>query len=219
MYWNKKALLMAVVTAIAACAALPAHADDAYKGFQAGDILVRGRMLSVIPNVTSSVSGIGGSVDASNSFEPEADATYFITPNIAVEAIAAVTRHHLRDNGSSLGTVDLGHVSLLPPTITGQYHFMPDKAFSPYVGAGVNYTFFFDSTLPNGSAAKSISYQNNWGGALQAGFDYHIVGNWYANMDVKHLFLSTKAKINGGAIESNVSLDPTIAGIGIGYKF
>ena len=145
--------------------------------------------------------------------------TYFFTPNVAVEAIGAVTRHHLTDSGATIGNVDLGHVSLLPPTITGQYHFLPTAAINPYVGAGVNYTFFFDPTLPSGAAVHKISYENNWGGALQAGFDYHIANNWYANFDVKHLFLSTKAKINGGAITSNVTLDPTIAGIGIGYKF
>jgi len=216
---KKQAVFASVMTVATILAYAAAHADDAYKGFQAGDILVRGRFLAVMPNVSSSVSGIGGTVDASSSFEPEADATYFFTPNVAVEAIAAVTRHHLVDGGSSLGNVSLGHVSLLPPTITGQYHFLPKESLNPYVGAGVNYTFFFDPTVPDGGAVKKITYENNWGGALQAGFDYHIAGNWFANVDVKHLFLSTKAKINGGAITGNVSLDPTIAGVGIGYKF
>jgi len=220
MNFNKKALLAAGLTAFSILASLPAQAaDDAYQGFQAGDILVRGRMLAVIPNVSSAVTGIGGTVDASNSFEPEVDASYFFTPNVAVEGIAAITRHHLTDSGSTLGNVNLGHVTLLPPTVTGQYHFLPKEAFNPYVGAGVNYTFFFDSTTESGSAAHKVTYENNWGGALQAGFDYHIEGNWFANFDVKHLFLSTKAKINDGAIVSNVSLDPTILGIGIGYKF
>ncbi|MDR3448926.1 MAG: OmpW family outer membrane protein [Alphaproteobacteria bacterium] len=212
-----KAILVAGVMAVASIA--PVHADEAYKGFQAGDIMVRGRMLAVIPDVSSSVSGIGGSVDASNSLVPEVDASYFFTPNFAVEGIAAVTRHHLRDKGSSAGDVDLGHVSLLPPTLTGQWHFMPDQAFSPYVGAGVNYTVFFDAQTAPGSIAHTVKYRDGFGGAVQAGFDYHLAGNWYANVDVKHLFLSTKAKINGGAVESNVSLDPTIVGVGIGYKF
>ena len=209
---------------LASCLALtaftPAHADDAYKGFQAGDILVRGRLLGVMPDIsTSTVSGIGGGVDASNSFEPEADVSYFVTPNFAVEAIAAITRHHLTDKGSSLGNVDLGHVSLLPPTVTGQWHFLPQSEFNPYVGAGINYTMFFDTSLPSGGAVHSISYRDGFGGAIQAGFDYHLTDNWFLNMDVKHLFLSTEAKINGGAITSTVALNPTIAGIGVGYKF
>lgn len=194
-------------------------ADVNYQGFQQGDILVRGRGLVVLPTVSSSVSTIGGRVDATKSFEPEVDVSYFFTPNISAELIAAITRHHLRDRGSSLGDVDLGKTTLLPPTLTAQYHFMPEKALSPYVGAGVNYTIFFDSEVPKGGAVTKINYENGWGAALQAGADYHISGNWYANIDVKHIFLNTKAKINGGAINGYVALDPTIVGLGVGYKF
>lgn len=197
----------------------PVEAAEPYKGFQSGDILVRGRALAVMPAVTSTVKPIGGQVSASTSFEPEVDVTYFFTPNIAAELIAAVTRHHLKDRGSSLGNVDLGRTTMLPPTLTAQYHFQPAEAFKPYVGAGVNYTVFFDSETPAGGVVNRIAYQNSFGTVIQAGFDYHIQGNWFLNVDVKHVFLETKAKINGGAVNAYVSLDPTIAGIGIGYKF
>lgn len=199
-------------------AASPVHAADSSPGFHAGDIMVRGRVLTVRPSVDSSVSTIGGQVNASASFEPEADVTYFFTPTIAVEAIAAVTRHHLTDRHSSLGNVDLGHVSLLPPTVTAQYHFLPTERFNPYLGAGINYTVFFDHDLPAGGVARKIHYDNEFGAAIQAGADFQVQGNWYVNVDVKHIFLTTHAKING-TIGANVSLDPTIVGVGIGYKF
>lgn len=220
-YAKKVASTPVAATAPVAAPVAPAATttNNDYQGFQAGDILVRVRALGVFPTTQSSVSVIGGKVNASTSAEPEIDATYFFTPNIAVEAIGAITRHHLTDSGSSLGNVDLGKTTLLPPTITAQYHFLASQAFSPYVGAGVNYTIFFDSTVPKTGAVKSIGFENTFGEAIQAGFDYHIQGNWYANVDVKHIFLATKAKINGGAINGYVSLDPTIAGIGIGYKF
>jgi outer membrane protein len=44
--------------------------------------------------------------------------------------------------GALLTTTKLGSVDLLPPTLTLQWHFMPDQSFDPYVGAGVNYTYF-----------------------------------------------------------------------------
>lgn len=222
----KSALFAGVLTASLCAATLaeagttapaPVVSHDA-AGFQAGDIMVRGRMLAVLPSVSSSVSVIGGQVHASNSLTPEADLTYFFTPNLAVEAIAAVTRHHLVDK-TGTGTVDLGRTNLLPPTITAQYHFFSQENFRPYVGAGVNYTFFFDSTVPPAGAVTSINYENGWGAALQVGADYHLDGHWFANVDVKHIFLNTKAKINGGAINGYVALDPTIVGLGLGYKF
>ena len=193
-----------------------AQAADDYAGFQAGDIMLRGRVLAVMPTVTSKVSVIGGQVDASQSVVPELDVSYFFTKNISAELIAAISRHHLRDEGPN---VDLGRVTLLPPTLTAQYHFLPTAPVNPYLGAGVNYTMFFDHELPKGGAATSIHYDNTFAPAIQAGADLHIQGNWYANIDIKHIFLDVRAKVNGGAIKANVSLDPTIVGFGVGYKF
>ncbi len=215
----KKALLAASVLAAVAAVSPAAMAADETAGFKAGDILVRGRLLAVLPSISSNVSDIYGHVDASNSLEPEIDATYFFTPHVSVEAIGAITRHHLVDKDSKAGNVDLGRVTLLPPTVTAQYHFLPDQKFNPYVGAGINYTIFFDAETPSGSAAKTVQYENHFGTALQIGADYHIQGNWYANVDVKHIFLSTRAKINGGAIIAAVDVDPTVVGLGVGYKF
>jgi outer membrane protein len=106
----------------------------------------------------------------------------------------------------------------LPPTLTAQYHFMPKSAFSPYIGAGVNYTWFYDAKAP-GSTVKNISYKDNFGTVLQAGFDYNIEGRWYLNVDVKQIFLNTDATINGGAIKADVDLDPLLIGVGLGYRF
>jgi outer membrane protein len=214
---HKKIALAVSFAALLAAGATQAD-DTTYTGFQAGDIMIRGRGLVVLPTVTSSVSSIGGTVDASKSVVPELDASYFFTKNIAVEAIAAVSPHHLVDKGSTSGNLDLGHVLLLPPTVTAQYHFMPTSAFNPYLGMGVNYTWFFNEAIPAHNAVHTIRYDNAWGAAFQAGADYHIRGNWYGNIDVKHIFLQTHAKING-TIGADVNIDPTIVGLGVGYKF
>jgi outer membrane protein len=204
----------------AACAAAPAHAaNTAGSGFQAGDIMVRLRGVYVAPEVSTNSSTIGGKVSASDSVIPEVDATYFFTPNIAVEAIAGTTRQHLTLSGSDAGNVDLGRVQMLPPTVTAQYHFFPDSGISPYVGAGLNYTFFFGVKEAPGSAATIVRYDNSFGEVLQAGADFHLTGNWYANVDVKQIFLSTTAHVNHSAIMADVNLNPTLVGVGIGYKF
>ena len=36
---------------------------------------------------------------------------------------------------------------------------------------------------------------------------------------MKQLFLSTKAKLNGGALATKVDLDPILIGLGVGYRF
>src|SRR3972149_6103985 len=124
-------LIIAAVAALASTVlCVPAQA------FEGGDILVRGRLLGVIPDESASVS-IGGDVDIETSVVPEVDLTYFITDHIAVEVIAAVTPHDVSHEPTNL---DLGEVWLLPPTVTLQYHFNPAGNLQPYVGAGVNYT-------------------------------------------------------------------------------
>ena len=181
--------------------------------------MVRARGIGVLPQTTSSdITVIGGSIDASNTLEPEADFSCFITDHIVLELIAATTRHSIKAKGTSIGDVDVGRVTLLPPTLTVQYHFWPSQAFSPYVGAGVNYTWFYDAK-PAGGTVTSVGFESNPGLALQIGLDYNVYGNWFLNFDVKQLFLNTKAKLNGGAIIADVDLNPTIIGFGVGYKF
>ncbi len=78
--------------------------------------------------------------------------------------------------------------------------------------------FFYDSHSA-GPTVTSFGLSNNVGAAIQAGFDYNFNGHWFANLDVKQLFVNTTARINGGGIVAKTSLDPTIVGAGIGYRF
>ena len=210
------ALLSGVLAAVTGLTG-QAQAADEYKGFQAGDILVRARGVWVAPHpYTTFVSGAaaGGVVDASDSFIPEIDASYFFTKNIAVEAIAGTTRHHITTSHPNL---DLGHVQLLPPTVTAQWHFLPNSVVNPYLGAGLTYAIFFGEK--SGATGLNVRYSNSWDPALQAGADVHLTGNWYANVDVKQLFISTTANVSSGAAAARVNLNPTLVGVGVGYKF
>lgn len=209
-----KAGLTAMVVMLAGAIALPQFASAQ----QAGDLLVRARGILVAPDVSSTVSVIGGDVDADNSVVPEVDFSYFFTDNIAAELILATTRHDMSDDNSAIGDVDLGEVWLLPPTLTLQYHFKNDSSFTPYVGAGLNYTIFYGEDAPGGTVV-AIDYENGIGYALQAGLDYGVGGNWVLNADLKKVFLNTDVKINGGAINADVDLDPWIFGVGFGYRF
>ncbi|MEO9904494.1 OmpW family outer membrane protein [Nisaea sp.] len=190
--------------------------SDEYKPKQAGDIVIRARGIAMVPDEeTSSNQLTTGGGELNNDYVPEVDFSYFITDNIAVELIAATTKHDLKWQNPD---VDLGSVMLLPPTLTLQYHFMPKERFSPYLGAGINYTFFYDEKP---GAAQSISYDDGFGYALQAGFDYAISGPWSLNVDVKKVFLNTTITTNvgSGPINVDADLDPWVFGIGVGYRF
>jgi outer membrane protein len=188
-------------------------------GKEAGSLMIRLRAIGVIPlNSSSSISVIGGQVNTTAQAAPELDFSYFITDNIALELIAATTRHSVSASDTTLGHVDVGTVWALPPTLTLQYHFFPHERLSPYVGAGLNATFFYGAHAA-GFPVTSVSFSNNVGAAIQAGVDYNIGGHWFANLDVKQIFLNTTANIDHGAIKAHTALNPLVVGAGVGYRF
>ena len=179
-----------------------------------GSWLVRLRAIDVDPQ--SSADGTLGVLGASanSQWAPEVDLTYFFTRNIGVEVIAATTKH---DVSSSIGS--LGSTKVLPPTVTLQWHFMPDSDFRPYVGGGINYTRFYDVNLHAGATPVNVD-QNSWGGALQLGFDYKVGDKVYLNLDVKKIWIKTDATLaTTGASLGTLTLNPYVFGAGVGYRF
>ena len=239
MIRSKFALALAVTTALTSLS-VAARADE---GFTAGSILVRARVVEVLPQVSNSdiltngagdfpslagtVGNGGNKVKIDNVTIPELDASYFFTPNLAVEAIAGTFRAGVKTNNTA--TPDLGNTWVLPPTITAQWHFLPTNAINPYLGAGLNYTFFYNTTGANSNNStvgnmNHLNLSNNVGYALQAGVDVNIKGNWYANVDAKYIFLKTDATIGGGnstvfPVTSHVTVNTLLIGAGVGYRF
>ncbi|KGP63740.1 membrane protein [Legionella norrlandica] len=183
--------------------------------------LTRLRGIDVIPEASSSsISLIGGSVtDISSQFAPELDFSYFFTRQVALELILATTRHSVQATDTVLGTVDLGKVNVLPPTLTLQYHFLPEQSFNPYVGAGINYTHFYH--VKNGPLSLSTHYGDSVGPALQIGADLALNNNWLLNVDIKQVFMWSNVDVNTalGQLKTRATINPVIVGVGLGYRF
>lgn len=210
---------LALTASLLASQALFASSAAAYdKLFDPADKerwIIRLRAIDVAPDESASTS-IGGDVTADSQWVPELDFTYFWTEHLATELILATSPHDMGAVNTALGDIDLGDVWVLPPTLTLQYHFNPAGTFRPYVGAGVNYTMFYNE---DPGAVTDIDYEDGFGAALQAGFDYGLNENWAINIDVKKIFLPVDVSINGGAVTADVDLDPWVLGVGIAYRF
>lgn len=179
---------------------------------------VRVRALGVITEDNGYVDGIAGSdLSYSDTIVPELDITYYFTDNLAAELVLGTTYANISGEGSVSGLGTVGKVWLLPPTLTLQYHLTTLGAFKPYVGAGVNYTFFFNQ---DGEGSFSdIDVEDTFGYALQAGFDYMIDDHWGINFDVKKLFLEPDWTANDGTVSGKAELNPWLIGTGITYRF
>ncbi|WP_102958842.1 OmpW/AlkL family protein [Mangrovicella endophytica] len=181
---------------------------------------VRLRALGVITDDEGYVDGIDDSgLTYSDTVIPELDISYYFTDNIAAELILGTTYANVWTDDSIAGLGKVGKTWVLPPTLTLQYHFTDFGAFKPYVGAGVNYTIFYNQH--DSGAFSDMDIENEWGAALQVGFDYMIDDHWGFNADVKKVFLAPDwtANLGGTELSGKAKLNPWLIGTGITYRF
>ena len=114
---------------------------------------------------------------------------------------------------------------MLPPTLTAQYHFNPHGTMRPYLGAGVNYTIFWNENasrgLENAVGPTRVRMSDSFGWAAQAGVDVDINPKMFVNFDVKYIDIKTKARLDTTAIgrqDVRMTLDPLVFGVGIGFR-
>ncbi|MEQ1695928.1 MAG: OmpW family outer membrane protein [Hyphomicrobiaceae bacterium] len=218
--------------AIAAAAMVVGAASPVLAGDNNGNFMVRlqGTYVDTQDKVNSltlngaDIKALGQGAEVSNEFIPTATLTYFASKNIAVELFCCFAKVGVDGKGTILGPLgEVAETWIFPPILTLQYHFDPINGIKPYVGAGVQYIHFFNSK-PGKSVGGSVEFDDSFGFALQAGVDVQLGGGWYANLDVKKVWLDTTVTWRdplgpGNVIRSNVDIDPLIVSAGLGYRF
>jgi outer membrane protein len=185
--------------------------------------LFRLRAMGIVPDSNITVTGTSLRSIATDAILPEVDITYFFTKNIAAEVVVGASPGWIKmDMPGPRNGYDLGKTIVVAPNVIFQYHFTDLGPVKPYVGVGVNYSFFM-GTQAKGLDALSI--RPNAALAFQLGADYFINQHWGINVDVKKLLLRTTYTGNAttafGApfIYGKARLDPWLLGVGISYRF
>ncbi|AKN25716.1 outer membrane beta-barrel protein [Stutzerimonas stutzeri] len=210
------------------------------QAFEAGDIIVRAGAVTVDPHEsTSSVkvdrgalagADLGGKASLDSDTQLGLNFAYMLTDNVGIELLAATPfQHNVSISGTAGGIADgkLGDLKHLPPTLSLVYYPLDNKsAFQPYVGAGINYTWFFDESV--GSAASAGGFdnfrvKNSWGWAAQVGMDYMLTDNVMLNAQLRYIDIDTEAYVDntilGVRAKVDVDVDPFVYMVGLGYKF
>lgn len=186
-----------------------------------GDWLVRFGVVNVAPNDSStSLSGAGpnSTVGVDSDTQVFANLSYMIKENVAIELLAATPfSHDIKGTGALAGAGKVGETKQLPPTLSVQYHFKPKASVRPYVGAGINYTTFFSEKTTGALAGTSISLDDSFGLAVQAGVDVDINKDWFFNADIRYINIESTATTALGTAE--VTIDPTVISLGVGTRF
>jgi outer membrane protein len=206
----KVLLPLAIAAAFGATAIAPAaHADTNDDNW-----VVRFGVHAVDPKSNNgTLAGARASVDS--NVRPTGSIEYMFTPNLGVDLLAAWPfQHDVKLSG--LGKV--AQTKQLPPTLGVNYHFMPDRTVSPFVGIGLNYTNFFDTKGTGALAGDSVSIANSWGVAAHAGIDVKINAKWIFTADLRWMNIESDVKVNGAKV-GTAKIDPLAYGVSLGYRF
>jgi outer membrane protein len=209
----------ALIIVLIAMLAMPVAAD-------AGDWIVRLRGISVNPNDSSDEIGdFGSEVSVDSAATLEVDVTWMFANNFGLELIAATTKHDLAASGGDLAGASVGSVKVLPPTLTFQWHPFPEGLLDFYVGAGVNYTYFYDYSLSDdlaGLGVTDIKFSNSFGLAGNVGLSVYLGNHFHINGDIKYIQIQTDADIrvdDATLDEVSVDINPFVFGLGVGWRF
>lgn len=230
-----KSLFTASLLALAIAAPV-AHAH------QAGDIIIRAGAVTVQPNDSSSgvkvdrgaLAGtdLGGKATVGSDTQLGLNFAYMLTDNLGIELLAATPfTHDVHVKGTALGAANgkLGTLKHLPPTLSLVYYPL-DKAsaFQPYIGAGINYTWFMDgdtSSRAEAAGFSNLQASNSWGLAAQIGADYMLTDNIMINGQIRYIDIDTQVYVDhntlagGVRAKVDVKVDPWVYMVGLGYKF
>lgn len=192
---------------------------------QEGDFIVRAGIASVVPNDSSDkILGSQSELAVNSNTQLGLTLGYMFTDNISFEVLAATPFSH-KISTDLLGLGDIAETKHLPPTFMVQYYFgEANSTFRPYVGAGLNYTTFFDESFNStgtNNALSDLKLDDSWGLAANVGFDYMLNNSWFLNASVWYANIETTATYKAGADakSTDVEINPWVFMIAGGYKF
>ncbi|EAQ64687.1 outer membrane protein OmpW, putative [Marinomonas sp. MED121] len=180
-----------------------------------GDFFVRGGLASVMPNESSDNVLNTGELELSDNTQLGLTLTYMLTDNWGMELLAATPfTHNVRTDG--LGKI--AEVTHLPPTFMGQYYFgESDSQYRPYVGAGLNYTTFFEEEGFGTLDGTNVELDDSFGLAVQVGLDVEVTEDWFVNASFWYMDIDTEVETTVGTFDAEI--DPYVVMVGMGYTF
>ncbi len=190
-----------------------------------GDWIVRGGAGLVDPDSDSLTTSFG-ELEADSATGLTGEVTYMFADHWGVELLATSAFSHDISVKSGGSETDIASFSEVLPTLSLQYHFNPEGTLRPYIGAGLNYTMFFDEELNGQVPNASLSLDNGFGLAGQIGLDWGLGENWFVNAAVRYIDVETSTKLTSATDPSlnygdlgDADFNPWVYQLQIGYRF
>ncbi len=196
--------------------------------------IIKGGAGNVDPNSYSHLSniipGVGNfQVSADDDTQLAISGTYLMNDYLGVEILAATPfKHSISVANGVLAGAPVGTTKHLPPTVTlNWFPFGSRAGFSPYLGAGINYTNTFSEKISDalvGLGYDDLSLDNSWGIAAVVGVDFNINDDWLINASAMAADIGVTAEVTDSTgmatpIVVDYDLNPWVYRLGVGYRF
>lgn len=153
-------------------------------------------------------------VSVNDKLIPEIDVDYAFTDTLGAELVLTIPQ---TQEVSLAGVGKLGTFKHLPPTLLFQYRANPGGTIRPYVGAGLNFTLIWNTSLAVAGVPLHLEHYSV-GLAAQGGIDWKIDDQWTFNIDIKRAAIRSDV-LAGSATLTEARLDPWLYAIGLRYDF
>ncbi|WP_087750923.1 OmpW/AlkL family protein [Paraburkholderia caledonica] len=185
--------------------------------------------------VNQTLTGTGAHASTSDTVGITTE--YYVTDNIGVAALLGFpVKVDLIGEGTLAKYGNLGTTKPMPPAIELRYHlFSAGSALRPFVGLGVNYTWFTQvratnkafvegSFGPGGSAHATLS--SSWNPVFELGASYALTKHWSVGSNVNYMPVKTNLTLHGQTAtetqvvsKSTLRLDPVSVFVNVAYTF
>jgi outer membrane protein len=143
-------------------------------------------------------------------------------PLSKTEGVGPATLGSVPYNGQIISTA-----RWIAPTVLLEYRFLrEDSPFQPYIGAGANFTTFYDrDSTAAGNAATGgptkLSLTNSVGPAGTVGFTYKLADHWEFDSSYSIARVKTRLTANTEGVirTTDISFGPQALIVAIGYMF
>ncbi|MGV2291934.1 OmpW family outer membrane protein [Trinickia sp. YCB016] len=185
--------------------------------------------------VNQELSGTGAHATSTNTLGITTE--YYVTDHIGIATLFGLPLTvNLQGDGTLAKYGKLGTTRPMPPAVELRYHlFEAQSKFRPFVGLGVNYTWFTqvratngqfitDSVGPGGSVRATLSA--SWNPVFEVGASYAFSKHWSVGASVGYIPLKTHMTLYGQTAtgtqivsKSTLRIEPINVFLNVAYTF
>jgi outer membrane protein len=151
---------------------------------------------------------------------------YMVSDALAVCGSLTTAPFYLKGKGGDLHGETLGEIWFTPLTLTLRYEFQLRGGLQPYIGGGLNATFYlFDDVEPvlEEMDVTNLVANPSFGWVLEAGLNYDLNPKTFVNLDIKMLDISGDLDLENDNKDNldRVAFDgsPVEISLGVGWRW